>query len=80
MGDYDWYVNLMNFLDTKAKENRLLTRTEIIQLNNCIDRYDISDVNELIHDIADANDCGECNSWNDLITSLRQLFISGEII
>ncbi len=77
----DWYVNLMNFLDERAKENHLLNRVEITQLNNCVDRYDLADnVKELIHDIADANDCGECNSWNELIAALHQLFVTGERI
>ena len=81
MGEFDWYVNLMNFLDERAKESRLLNRVEITQLNNCVDRYDLANnVKELIHDIADANDCGECNSWNELIAALHQLFITGERI
>jgi len=81
MDNFDWYVNLMSFLDKRAKENRLLNRIEIDQLNHCVDKYDIADtVIELIHDIADANDCGECNSWNELITALHQLFVTGERI
>ena len=81
MDDFEWYVNLMNFLDSKAKQNCLLNRLEIQQLNSCIYRYDIADnTMELIHDIADANDCGKCNSWNELITALHQLFVTGERI
>lgn len=81
MDNFDWYVNLMNYLDSRAKENRLLNKTELFQLNSCIDRYDVADnTMELIHDIADANDCGECNSWNELIAALHQLFVTGERI
>ena len=81
MISFEWYVNLMNMLDKRAKENRLLNRTEITQLNICVNRYAIADnATELIHDIADANDCGECNSWNELIAALHQLFVTGERI
>lgn len=77
----EWYVNLMNMLDERAKENRPLNGTEITQLNICVNRYAIAgNATELIHDIADANDCGECNSWNELIAALHQLFVTGERI
>ena len=70
--NFEWYVNLINFLNNRAKENNPLTRIEIIQLNNCIIRYDIADsIIELIHEIADANECGDCNSWNELIAMLH---------
>ena len=79
--DYEWYVNLMNFLDKRAKENCLLSRFEIMTLNNALTRYDVADnFISLIHDIADANDCGICNSWNDLIIALRKLHEVGDRI
>ena len=81
MDDFAWYVNLMNFLDEKAKVNAKLTRIEIEQLNRCIDKYDAADsARELIHDIADANDCGRCDTWQELIDALAELFKSGERI
>jgi len=71
------YVDLMNYLDERAIENKLLNTHEMFLLNSCIP-YDHR--TELIRDIADANDCGECNTWNDLITALHTLFVSGERI
>lgn len=77
----EWYVNLMNFLDERALSGKLLNRMEIKQLNNCIDRYDCGDsVLEVIRATADANDCGICNTWNELILALRKLHQTGERI
>ena len=76
-----WYVKLMNYMDNKALSGKLLNRTEINQLDICVERYSLANTSmELIHDIADANDCGVCNSWNDLIVALKELFNSGERI
>ena len=81
MDDFTWYVNLMNFLDEKAKANAKLNRVEVEQLNRCIDKYDAADlVTELIHDIADANDCGRCDTWQELVDALAELFKRGERI
>ena len=77
--DFTWYINLMNFLDEKAKANVKLNRVEIEQLNHCIDKYNVADsVRELINDVADANDCGECNTWQELVDALAELFKRGE--
>ena len=79
MDDFTWYVNLMNFLDEKAKANAKLNIVEVEQLNRCIDKYDAADsVTELIHDIADANDCGRCEIWQELVDALTKLFKKGE--
>lgn len=79
MDEFSWYVNLMNFLDDKALNNQKLTRMEIEQLDICIDRCDIADSSrELIRDIASANDCGECNTWQELVDALAELFKRGE--
>ena len=76
---FDWYIKLMNFLCEKATDGKLLNRTEIWQLNHCIDKNDFADsINELIHDIADANDCGKCESWNDIIKALSEQIKNGE--
>lgn len=76
---YNWYCKLMNFLDDKALTGKQLSRTEIEQLNRCIDRYDLADsVKELIGDIADANNCGDCETWNELIDALAEQFRTGE--
>ena len=31
-----------------------------------------------IEDIADANDCGECHTWREVVEALKELFESGE--
>ena len=79
MDDFTWYVNLMNYLDDKAKANAKLNRVEIEQLNHCIDKYNVADsVRELINDVADANDCGDCDTWQELVDALAELFKRGE--
>ena len=79
MDNFEWYVKLVNFLDKKAKDGVLLTQTEIDQLNICIKRYCLADTTrQLILDIADANDCGICVTWNELIIELRKLHETGK--
>lgn len=75
------YYNIINFLDSKALNNELLTETEIEQLNINVVRYGLSeDVTEFIRDLADANDCGDCTTWNEVVVALIELFKSGERI
>lgn len=75
------YVNIMNYLDDKALSGKLLDKVEIDQLNRNIEKYSIADsATEFIRDIADANDCGDCKSWNELILALKDLFENGERI
>ena len=77
--NFFWYVNLMNFLCEKALKGEMLTKVETDQLNHCIDKYDVADsVTELINDIADANDCGICKSWQDIVNALSEQFKNGE--
>lgn len=73
MEDYmsDWYVKLNIYLKTKADLGDHLTRVELYQLNYCVEKYDLADsVKDLIHNIAAVNDCGKCDSWQDLIDAL----------
>jgi len=79
MDDFTWYVNLMNYLDDKAKANAKLNRVEVEQLNRCVDKYNAADsARELIHHVADANDCGDCDTWQELVDALAELFKRGE--
>lgn len=68
---FGWYLKLMDYLKTKAAASDQLTRVEIHQLNICINRYDLADsALDLIHEIADAEKCGKCDSWQDLVDAL----------
>ena len=78
MEEYEWYVKLMNFLDKRALQNRPLNLVERRQLDHCIEKYTEDELPQLIKDIADANDCGKCYGWNDIIAALRKLFVSGQ--
>ena len=75
------YVKLMNYFDTKALSNQMLSAIEINQINQNLLKYGFTEsIRQFIHDVADANDCGNCETWNELITELRKLFESGERI
>ena len=75
------YYNIMNFLDNKALNNELLTDVEIYQLNINIARFGLAETaTEFIRDLADANDCGDCATWNEVVVALRKLFENGERI
>lgn len=74
------YYNIMNFLDSKALNNEVLTETEIEQLNIDVVHELSEDVTEFIRDLADANDCRYCTTWNEVVVALRELFKSGERI
>ena len=73
-----WYIDIINFLDQKAlSDNPILTPEEIEYLDG--DQMGFSDsAEELIADIADANNCGCCFSWQDLVNALRHQFATGE--
>ena len=48
-------------------------RPELVQLNKLLEID-----GGTIAEIADANDCGNCSTWTELIKALRHNFIIGE--
>jgi len=71
----DYYVDIMNLLDHVALSDRDLTEEEIDRLEFLSDHGGGN-----IPDIADANDCGYCDTWDDLVYALRDLHRTGERI
>lgn len=67
------YYQIMNILDDIALGNRYLTTTELIQLQDLSAEGEHS-----IEDIADANNCGECHTWKELVDCLREQFTNGD--
>lgn len=68
-----YYVEIMNLLDKVALSNRDLTDEEIDRLDFLAD-HGVGDISE----IADANDCGYCNTWDELVDALRELHRTGD--
>lgn len=67
------YYEIMNILDEHAIHNRPLTLPDIMKLHALA-----KENGHTIEDIADANNCGECHDWNDLLAALKEQFASGE--
>lgn len=67
------YYEIMNILDDHAMHNRPLTMQDIMKLHSLAKENDLT-----IEDIADANDCGDCHEWTELVAVLKEQFKSGE--
>lgn len=67
------YYEIMNILDYHAMHSRPLTMPDILQLHALAKENDIT-----IEDIADANDCGDCHEWTELVAALKEQFKSGD--
>ena len=67
------YWKIMNFIDSMILNNQPLTTRDLYKLQDMA-----SAEGHTIEDIADANDCGECHTWQDLYNALKALHKSGE--
>ena len=67
------YYEIMNILDDHAMHNRPLTMPDIMKLHALSKENGIA-----IEDIADANDCGDCHEWTELVAVMKEQFKSGE--
>jgi len=73
------YYAIMNIVDCWALNKYNLSETRREKLRRILD--DLLDMSgDTIEDIADANDCGECHTWGQLIDAIRELFDTGERI
>ena len=71
------YYAIMNIVDYLALNNYNLSQTRREKLIHILD--DLLDMREYtIEDIAYANDCGECHTWDQLIYAIRELFETGD--
>lgn len=71
------YYAIMNIVDYLALNKYNLTKARRVELIYILD--DLLDMKgDTIEDIADANDCGECHSWDQLIDAIRELFEAGD--
>ena len=73
----DWmsyYVDIMNMLDDVAeRSNKTLTEEELDHLDFLCEHGGFE-----IEDIADANDCGICHTWQEIVYALSDLIATGD--
>jgi hypothetical protein len=69
------YYTIMNTLDTYALTGKKLTEKMAMFLD-CLAEIDGTNIEE----IADANDCGKCKTWAEIVEKLAELFKTGDRI
>ena len=78
------YANLMNLLDTFAQYGKPLDDTWRIAMNmlaaETLTDGENESVKECIASVADANDCGYCTTWDEVVIQLRINMLTGERI
>lgn len=68
------YYAIMNILDGIALSEKTIN---MVKLNYILD--DLLTLTDCdIEDIADANDCGPCTTWEEIIKSLKEQFANGD--
>ena len=71
------YYAIMNIVDYLALNKNNLSKTRRGELIHILD--DLLDMRgDTIKDIADANDCGECHTWDQFIDAIREQFEVGD--
>lgn len=73
------YSKIINIIDDIAKNQREATNQEICIIDT-LAREDNRNVDEYICDLADANDCGVCHTWEEVISAFKELWRNGERI
>lgn len=71
------YYAIMNIIDYLALNKNTIAPKRQAELIYILD--DLLDMRgDTIADIADANDCGECHTWDQLINAIREQFEVGD--
>lgn len=61
-------VNIVDYLAKNGNDSKLYETLDTL----------LAMTDHTIEDIADANDCGGCSTWNELVDGIRELFETGE--
>lgn len=67
------YCEIVNMIDNIAKHGRAATTSEMIDIKSMAEEHGI-----YVDEFADANDCGKCFTWEEVIGAFRCLWASGE--
>ena len=70
------YYAIVNILDYLAKHKNL-TEEKRMELYFILNKL-LTTSGETIEDIANANDCGGCKTWIEIVDRFRELYTSGE--
>ena len=70
------YYAIINILDYLAK-HKYLSEEERMEMYSILDKL-LTTSGETIEDIANANDCGDCKTWIEIVDRFRELYTSGE--
>ena len=68
------YYAIMNLLDGIA-----ISEEDIEKYRDILDNL-LALIDSDIEDVADANDCGKCTTWEDVVENLRSQYINGNRI
>lgn len=71
------YNKIVNIIDDIAKNQREATNQEIC-IMDILAKEDADNTEEYICDLADANDCGLCYTWEEVISAFKKLWGNGE--
>ena len=67
------YYMIINIIDDIAKNERKVTEHEMELIKGIAKENNI-----YVDDFADANDCGKCFTWEEVIGAFRAMWASGE--
>ena len=73
------YFKILDIIDDIAKNQREATKEEINTINE-LAMENNENLEEFISDLACANDCGDCYTWEDVIKAFKELWENGERI
>lgn len=63
---------ILNIIDDIAKNKRKATENDILMIKEIAKELGI-----YVDDFADANDCGKCYTWEEVIGAFRVLWANG---
>ena len=73
------YFKIIDIIDDIAKSQREATTEEICTID-ALAKENNENIEEYISDLANANDCGDCHTWGEVIEAFKELWKNGERI
>ena len=73
------YFKIIDIIDDITKNQRDATKEEIHIIDK-LAKENNENIEEYISDLACANDCGDCHTWEEVIKAFKELWKNGERI
>lgn len=73
MGKIKGYYMIVNIIDDIALNKRKATEHDIEMIKALANEHSV-----YVDEFADANDCGKCFTWEEIIGAFRSLWANGE--